>query len=133
MAQKTKSNSDNAFEKLEQLDLQESLGKAEAFFEANKKVISYVGGGLLALILGAYYVWGIYLPDRQREAVDLMYVAERYFESDSLRLAIEGDGNFPGFEEIVDDYGLTRTGNLAKYSSGSATYDWANTTRPSTL
>lgn len=118
MAQKTNSNSGDAFEKLEQLDLQESLGKAEAFFQANKKVISYAGGGLLALILGAYYVWGIYLPDRQREAVDLMHVAERYFENDSLRLAVEGDGNFPGFEEIVDEYGWTRAGNLAKYYLG---------------
>ncbi len=118
MAQKTNSKSGDAFEKLEQLDLQDSLGKAEAFFEANKKVISYVGGGLLTLILGTYYVWGIYLPDRQREAVDLMHVAERYFENDSLRLAVEGDGNFPGFEEIVDEYRWTPAGNLAKYYLG---------------
>jgi tetratricopeptide (TPR) repeat protein len=118
MAQKNNSNSGDAFEKIEQLDLQEGLGKAAAFFETHKKVITYAGGGLLALILGAYYVWTIYLPERQREAVDLMHIAERYFENDSLTLAVKGDGNFPGFEEIVDEYGWTRAGNLAKYYLG---------------
>lgn len=47
-----------------------------------------------------------------------MYVAERYFENDSMSLAVNGDGNFPGFEEIADDYSWTRAGKLARYYAG---------------
>lgn len=115
---KTSDKTQNALEQIENLDLQQGLNKAEAFLEQHKKTISYAGGGLLALALGIYYIWGVYLPEQQREAVDLMHVAERYFENDSLKLAIEGDGNFPGFEEIAEDYGWTKAGNLARYYLG---------------
>jgi tetratricopeptide (TPR) repeat protein len=37
---------------------------------------------------------------------------------DSLKLALNGDGNYLGFLEIAKDYKFTNTGNLAKYSAG---------------
>lgn len=118
MASKTPSNEPQGFDPIESLDLQQGLGKVEAFWEKNKQILSIAGGGILALILGSYYIWGVYLPAQQKEAVNLMHVAERYFENDSLTLAVKGDGNFPGFEEIADDYGWTPAGNLAHYYLG---------------
>ncbi|NJM15597.1 MAG: tetratricopeptide repeat protein [Bacteroidales bacterium] len=47
-----------------------------------------------------------------------MYMAERYFERDSLNLAINGDGNFLGFEDITSDYGITKSSDLANYYLG---------------
>ena len=118
MASNPKTNEPQGLEPFEALDLQQGLGKFEAFWEQNKQMLTYAGGGLLALVLGAYYVWGVYLPTQQKEAVNLMHVAERYFENDSLNLAVKGDGNFPGFEEIAEDYRWTAAGNLAQYYLG---------------
>jgi tetratricopeptide (TPR) repeat protein len=47
-----------------------------------------------------------------------MYVAEKYFETDSFRLALEGDGSYLGFIDIIDEYGITKCANLAKYYAG---------------
>jgi tetratricopeptide (TPR) repeat protein len=42
----------------------------------------------------------------------------RYFEMDSLNLALKGDGNNLGFEQIVDDFEGTEAANLANYYGG---------------
>jgi tetratricopeptide (TPR) repeat protein len=47
-----------------------------------------------------------------------MYQAERWLEMDSLKLALNGDGNYLGFLDIAKNYKLTKAGNLAKYSAG---------------
>jgi tetratricopeptide (TPR) repeat protein len=44
--------------------------------------------------------------------------AEKYLEMDSLKLALNGDGNYLGFLDIAKDYKLTNSGNLARYSAG---------------
>ncbi|MDZ7774475.1 MAG: hypothetical protein U5L09_02100 [Bacteroidales bacterium] len=54
----------------------------------------------------------------KKEATSQIFVAERYFEQDSLQLALNGDGQYPGFVEIADEYGMTKTGNLAHYYAG---------------
>ncbi len=107
-----------SFDFTENLDIQETISRSEAFLEKYKNIIYGVIGGLIVIIGGIYYVNGIYLPNKQAEALNMMYVAERYFEADSLDLAINGDGNFPGFEEIASDYGWTKAGNLAHYYLG---------------
>ena len=47
-----------------------------------------------------------------------MFMAEYYFKNDSLDKAIKGDGNFPGFEEIISNYGSSKSANLAHYYLG---------------
>ncbi len=47
-----------------------------------------------------------------------MFMAEMYFEQDSLSRALNGDGQYPGFLEIIDQYGLTKSANLATYYAG---------------
>jgi tetratricopeptide (TPR) repeat protein len=37
---------------------------------------------------------------------------------DSLNLALNGDGMYPGFLQIIDDYGITSSANLAHYYTG---------------
>ena len=100
---------------LENLDVQETLGKTTDFFQANKSRIILSGIILLVLAGTSYGVFGVFLPNRQEEAQNMMYMAERYFENDSLTLAINGDGNFPGFLEIESDYSWTDAGRLARY------------------
>ena len=47
-----------------------------------------------------------------------MYIAEMYFQKDSFNLALEGDGQYLGFLDIADEYGLTNAGELANYYAG---------------
>jgi tetratricopeptide (TPR) repeat protein len=47
-----------------------------------------------------------------------MFMAENYFEKDSFNLAINGDGNYLGFLDIIDDYGITKAANRANYYTG---------------
>jgi tetratricopeptide (TPR) repeat protein len=47
-----------------------------------------------------------------------MIMAEKYFEQDSLQLAINGDGLNYGFIDIADEYSGTKAANLAHYYLG---------------
>jgi tetratricopeptide (TPR) repeat protein len=47
-----------------------------------------------------------------------MFVAEQYFQRDSFNLALNGDGNYFGFLDIISDYKMTKSSNLAKYYAG---------------
>ena len=47
-----------------------------------------------------------------------MFYAEKYFELDSLKQALNGDGEHIGFLDVIDNYGMTDAANLAKYYTG---------------
>lgn len=96
----------------------EQFSKAEHFVTENRKSLLIIGGTILALILIYISYQKFFLAPREKEAAAQMYVAERYFEKDSLDKALNGDGNFMGFASIVDEYGSTKSGNLAKYYLG---------------
>lgn len=116
--------------KEEEIDLVESYNKTEQYLEENKKSITII---ILAVILlfGGYFSYTkLYLEPRQEEAAQQIWKAEYYFEIDSLRLALEGDGNYYGFYDIAERYSGTRTAALANYYIGSimmkqGEYDYA--------
>ena len=90
------------------------------YFNRHKKLLIYVGGGLLLVILGILAYRYFVIEPQNEEARGLLYKSQRYFEADSFNLALNGDGANPGMREIADDYGMTETGNLAKYYTGMA-------------
>ena len=92
--------------------------KAEDFFEENKKAISYGTSALLVLIIVVVYINNFYLPGRENEAQSQIFKAQQYFEMDSFRLALVGDGNYDGFLDIMDEYSWTKASNLSKYYAG---------------
>ena len=52
-----------------------------------------------------------------------MAQADEYFKQDSVLLALKGSpGSFQGYEQIVDNYGGTKGGNIARYKAGVAYY-----------
>ncbi|HLN54532.1 MAG TPA: tetratricopeptide repeat protein [Bacteroidales bacterium] len=98
-------------------NVEETLSRTEHFLEENYKTLLTVLGvivGIVALV----WVGKLYLNNRNEEAQSQMYQAERYLEMDSVKLALNGDGNYLGFLDIANDYKLTKSGNLAKYSAG---------------
>lgn len=98
--------------------LEEATISTEQFIEKNQKLLIR---GILVIIIVVAAILGyhkFYKQPLQAEALKQMFVAENFFEKDSFNLALNGDGKAPGFLEIIDNYGSTPSGNLAKYYAG---------------
>lgn len=98
--------------------VESALSRTERFIEENQKSIIRVVTVLLALTAILLALKRFYLIPRENEARSQMFVAEQYFETDSFNLALYGDGNYSGFIEIIQDYGLTKAANLSQYYAG---------------
>jgi len=99
-------------------ELESALTRTEQFIEDNQKKITYVVGAIV-VIVGIYLAFNrFYMQPKENEALSQMFMAENYFEKDSFNLALNGDGNYLGFLDIIDDYGLTKSANRAKYYAG---------------
>jgi tetratricopeptide (TPR) repeat protein len=98
-------------------NVEETLTRTEHFLEENYKSL-LIGLGVIVVLVGMIWLGKLYLGKRNEEAQSQMFQAEKYFEKDSLKLALNGDGNYLGFIDINKDYKLTTAGNLASYYAG---------------
>ena len=102
-----------------ELEVEEIVSKSEQFIENNSKKIIY---GIIAVALVVGAVLGIkhgYLIPQEKKAAAAMFKGEQYFAKDSFNLALNGNGaDYEGFEAIIDQYGSTSAGNLAKAYAG---------------
>lgn len=107
---------DNTEEKIHAVE--EALSKSEQFIEKHQKTIYIILGAILVIGFGIYGIKKLYLEPRENEAQEQMFVAQRYFESDSLDKALKGDATFSGFIGIIDEYSRTKAANLSNYYAG---------------
>jgi tetratricopeptide (TPR) repeat protein len=112
MAKKTNEGNPQGMKNVEQ-----TLTRTEQYLEENYKPL-LITLGVIVVLVGLFWVTKIYLNKRNEEAQSQMYMAERYLEMDSLKLALNGDGNYLGFIDIASEYKFTTSGNLALYSAG---------------
>ena len=98
--------------------VEEAFSKTELFIEKNQKIILIVLVAMVVVVLGFFGYKKLYLAPREAEAQSQMFMAEKYFEADSLNKALNGDGNYLGFLDIIDQYGITKSANLAHYYAG---------------
>lgn len=113
MAKKAKQTQSDSLEGIEH-----ALTRTEQFIEDNSKVLSYIVGGIVILIVLFIGAKRFYITPLEEEASGQMFMAEKFFERDSFDLALNGYGTYPGFIEITEDYKITKTANLAKYYAG---------------
>lgn len=95
-----------------------ALGKTGDFFENHKSLIITITAVIVILVLGYFGYQYLYLAPKEKTAAKEMFYSQRYFEMDSMENALNGDGQHPGFLEIADSYGSTKSGKLAHYYSG---------------
>jgi tetratricopeptide (TPR) repeat protein len=99
-------------------EVESALTRTEQFLESNSKLIGIVIGTIVVVAVGYLGLNKFYLEPRSKEAQEQMFMAQNYFEKDSFNLALNGDGNNPGFLDIIDDFGSTDAGNLSNYYAG---------------
>jgi tetratricopeptide (TPR) repeat protein len=99
--------------------LADKLQGAENWMERNPKTAIGIVVAIVVLVAG-YFGFQYYKDNQESEAQREMFQAVYYFESDSLELALNGDGNNLGFLAIIDDYGVTDAANLANFYAGAA-------------
>ena len=98
--------------------VQNALSKSEAFVEKNQKMLLY---GFIAVIVVVCAVLGYknyFLVPNEQRAQEAIFRAEQHFARDSFQLALHGDGMNMGFLAIIDEYGMTSTGKLARAYAG---------------
>ena len=80
--------------------VEEALSKTEYFIEKNQNPILIVIGMLVIVILAYMGFNQFYLKPQEKKAQEQVFMAEKYFETDSINLALNGDGLYPGFLDI---------------------------------
>ncbi len=111
-----KQNAKNTDKNLE--GIEQALSRSEQFIEDNQRVLTYVLGAILVVLLIVIGGNRFYLKPLNEEAAADMYYAERFFQTDSFNLALNGYGTYPGFLNVMDDYGMSKSAKLAHYYAG---------------
>ena len=97
--------------------VRETLMSAEDWIERNPKVIMAIVA-VLVIAAGGFFGYRWWIDKQDKVAQEEMFQAVRYFEADSLDLAMNGTANISGFKTITEEYGMTPAGNLANYYAG---------------
>lgn len=103
-----------------QESLGEAMNKTELFLEKNGRTMSYA---IVALFLLAALIYGyraLIVAPRAEKAAAMIAQAQSLFESETpdYELALAGDANGAGFLDVVERFGGTPSGNLAKHYAG---------------
>ncbi len=97
-----------------------AMSKTELFFENNGRKISYIF--LVLLVLGGliYGYRSLVVQPRIEKAATMIAEAQARFnaETPDFELALNGDANGLGFLDVIEQYGSTPSGNLAKHYAG---------------
>ncbi len=105
------------YEELTVDDTSEESG--QGMDKKQRTIVSAVLLGLVLLVGGAFYYFYTYLPEQEAKAEKEMFRAVQFYEMDSLDLALNGSGQYPGFLRIIDKYSGTKKANLARFYVGS--------------
>lgn len=101
----------------------EIVSRSERFIEKYSKQLIY---GIIGIAVVVALVLGVrhgYLLPREKKATIALFKGEQYFAKDSFSLALNGNGyDYDGFESIINQYGSTKAGNLAKAYAGISYY-----------
>lgn len=112
-------------------NVESALSKTEIWIEKNQKIIYGIIIAIL-VIAGVIYLLNRMHQKKEIAASNEIFKAQMYFDNgveklvtmqnDSAKFffekALQGDGNYPGFIEVCDSYGNTKTGKLSAYYAG---------------
>ncbi len=92
-------------EEMRQQNVAEAVSKTDQFFKENGKIIYSVVIGILVIALAFLAYNRFILQPKKVQATDQMARAEQWFLAGEYELALTGDDNDLGFEDIIAKYG----------------------------
>ncbi len=100
------------------LEVSGIIAKTEQFIEKSRKTIIVVACAVVVVGLAIWAYVGLYAQPRQKRAAEEMFAAEQWFNDGDFEKALNGNDQYLGFNDVIDQYGCTKSGNLAKYYAG---------------
>ena len=88
------------------------------FWEKYKNIIIGISAAVILLAAGWLLYKNLVLEPKEERAGEAMFKAEEYFRSDSLTLALNGDGQNKGFLYVIKNFDGTKSANLAHFYAG---------------
>ena len=90
--------------------------QGENFFEKNSKMVVVAIVVIFALAAAVFGYKKVVVEPRMTKAQEMLFEAQYNFESQTAdyALALNGDATVPGFAQVVEQYGNTPAGNLAR-------------------
>ncbi|MBL6619100.1 MAG: tetratricopeptide repeat protein [Flavobacteriales bacterium] len=98
---------------------QDLSDKTEQFIENNSRNLTMAIGAVAVLIVAVVGYGKFVSEPAETEANENSWRAEQYFFMDSLDLALNGDGLYPGLYDIIDDHDGTKAAARARYELGT--------------
>lgn len=100
-------------------EVNEALSKTEQLIEQYQKPILYAVLAVVLVVSGVLALRHFYFIPKESKAQAELFKGEFYFQTDSFKIALNGNGgDYKGFEAIIDEDGSTKAGNLAKAYAG---------------
>ena len=88
-----------------QQNIAEAVSKSELFFQKYGKIVYGCVAAILLIALAILAYNRFILQPQKEKAQEALFKAEQKFQAGNYELALAGDDNLMGFEEIIDTYG----------------------------
>ena len=92
-------------QEVRQQNVAEAVSKTDQFFKENGKLIYGIVIGVLVIALAVLAYNRFILQPKKVQATDQLAQAERWFDAGEYELALSGDENDLGLEDIIAQYG----------------------------
>ncbi len=94
----------------------EAISKTEEFFKQYGSTMAWSGAGVIAAALIVLAVIQFWYKPAVKEAQAQAYQAEQTFAAKDYETALNGDGNYLGFAQIIDEYGAKAGKSMYLYA-----------------
>ena len=108
------------FENQQEAAVVEAVSKTEQFFQQNGKKVVIALAAVVLVVVGGYLYKSLVVDGNAEKASEMIIEAQERFagETPDFDLALNGDENGAGFLDVVEQYGSTPAGNIAKHYAG---------------
>lgn len=96
--------------------VENALNVTEHFLEKHKNTLVYSIIAILVVISIGFAYQHFYRKPLKEEALGQTFIAEQYFRADSFAVALNGDGNSLGFNQVIEEYGSAAPKSVYMYA-----------------